>query len=263
WPLPSMASLAHTLALLALTVATAAIEVLPLDMAQNSFDDQYRGCGRNMTAALPALNSSEVQQNRLFAQGWAKATAKWRSRGSPVSPLPSPAHAIALMAYTMDDLYDHFNAAVRVAGRSRWEYRDNFHWKTLHFLLTDALERLSRGQQCHDVYRGVRGKQFKAKQRDIVLFGQFASTSLSQKVAQIFGKDTVFQVHTCQGVKIQGFSFFPGEREVLVPPFETFRVTGVTQDTVTVRIQLESTGTHSYHNCEWLTGDAVGTTWGD
>ncbi|XP_039580854.1 erythroblast NAD(P)(+)--arginine ADP-ribosyltransferase-like, partial [Passer montanus] len=196
-----MAPLALTLALLAM--ATTAVEMVTLDMAQDSFDDQYRGCGPAMTAALPALNSSEFQRNPLFAQAWPKATAKWQSRGSPLSPLSSPAQAIALMAYTMNDLYSEFNAAVRTAGRSREEYRDNFHFKTLHFLLTQALVTLrnTRGSGCHNVYRGVRGVQFKAEQGDIVRFGQFTSASQSEKTAQQFGVDTVFQVHTCHGVE--------------------------------------------------------------
>ncbi|XP_039581563.1 erythroblast NAD(P)(+)--arginine ADP-ribosyltransferase-like, partial [Passer montanus] len=212
-----MAPLVKTLALLAM--ATTAVEMVPLDMAQDSFDDQYRGCGPAMTAALPALNSSEFQRNPLFAQAWPKATAEWQSRGSPLSPLSSPAQAIALMAYTMNDLYENFNPAVRTAGRSRQEYRDNFHFKTLHFLLTQALVTLrdTRGLQCHNVYRGVRKYQFKAEHGDIVRFGQFSSASQSEKTAEIFGDVTVFQVHTCHGVEIQNFSKYPHEKEVLIP----------------------------------------------
>ncbi|NXJ26936.1 NRT2 ribosyltransferase, partial [Dicrurus megarhynchus] len=260
WPLPSMAPLAHTLALLAMTVATAAIEVVPLDTAPDSFDDQYRGCGPAMTAALPALDRSEFQQNPLLAQGWAKATAEWQSRGSRVSPLSSPAQAIALMAYTMEDLYKEFNAATRKAGSSHQEYRDKFHFKTLHFLLTDALERLRdvRGQsseQCPCVVRRVDGSQFKAQLGNTVRFGQFASTFLCSNGPPDFGTGTVFQVYTCHGVNIRDFSFDPSEKEVLIPPFETFVVTEVTREGDRTRIQLRSAGTHSNHNCEWLRGD--------
>ncbi|XP_041272920.1 erythroblast NAD(P)(+)--arginine ADP-ribosyltransferase-like [Onychostruthus taczanowskii] len=254
-----MAPLAQTLALLAMTVATTAIEVIPLDMAQDSFDDQYWGCGPAMTAALPALNSFEFQQNPLFAQAWPKAIAEWQSRGSPLSPLSSPAQAIALMAYTMNDLYEQFNVAVRTAGRSRQEYRDNFHFKTLHFLLTQALVTLRDTQRlgCPKVYRGVRKYRFKAKRGDVVRFGQFSSASQSEETAEMFGDATVFQVHTCHGVEIQEFSNYPGEKEVLIPPFETFEVIEVSQKGGRARIELRSTGTFSNYNCEWLQGGSV------
>ncbi|XP_009098312.2 NAD(P)(+)--arginine ADP-ribosyltransferase 2-like [Serinus canaria] len=250
-----MALLAHTLALLAMTMATAiAIKVVPLDMARDSFDDQYRGCGPAMTAALPALFNFEFQVNPLFTQTWVKAEAEWHKRGSPVSPLVSPAQAVALMAYTTKDIYKDFNAAVRAAGRSRQEYQNNFHFKTLHFLLTQALVKLKQAQNrhCHRVFRGVRDVRFQARRGQRVRFGQFTSTSLSKEVAQKYGTDSIFEVQTCHGVDIQAFSFYLSNREVLIPPYETFKVTKVTQDGKRARISLRSTGTFSKHNCAWL-----------
>ncbi|NXH89357.1 NRT2 ribosyltransferase, partial [Edolisoma coerulescens] len=244
--------------------ATAATPlVVPLDMAPDAFDDQYRGCSRTMTKLLPALNRSELQQSGHFAKAWALAAAEWRVRTSPGSPL-SPAQAIALLAYTAPvPLHQTFNAAVRAAGRSRREYLDNFHFKVLHFLLTDALAALrdARGQQCHRVFRGVRGVRFEARRGRRVRFGQFASASLRNESSWGFGTDTAFQVQTCHGVPIQEFSFFPHEDEVLIPPFETFEVTevtNVTKDGDKVQIWLRSTGTLSNYNCEWLRGDATG-----
>ncbi|NXY21051.1 NARE ribosyltransferase, partial [Atrichornis clamosus] len=261
WPLPAMDPLAWTPALLAMTVATTAIEVRPLDMAEDSFDDQYRGCREDMIRALPALNSSDVQQNKNFALVWRKATANWQSRGSPGSPL-YPAQAIAIMAYTMDNLYREFNEAVRQAGNSSQEYQDKFHFKTLHFLLTDALATLrgAQGQECHCVARGVRDVRFEARPGDIVRFGHFASASLCKGIAQGFGRDTEFQVYTCHGVAIKKYSSYPIEDEVLIPPFETFEVTEVTQKGDKAQIQLRSTGIHSNYNCEWLPGDNLGGT---
>ncbi|XP_041262048.1 NAD(P)(+)--arginine ADP-ribosyltransferase 2-like [Onychostruthus taczanowskii] len=249
-----MALLAHTLALLAMTVATAAIKVVPLDMAQDSFDDQYRGCGPAMTKALPSLHNFEFQKNPLFAQTWVKAEAEWRKRGSPVSPLASPAQAVAVMAYTMKYLYKEFNAAVHVAGRSHQEYRDNFHFKTLHFLLTQALVTLRHAQngQCHRVFRGLRDVNFKAQRGQRVRFGQFTSTSLSKEIALHFGTDTIFQVHTCHGVDIRKFSMYPGEGEVLIPPFETFEVTKIIWDGKRTWIWLRSARTFSKYNCALL-----------
>ncbi|KAM3681063.1 erythroblast NAD(P)(+)--arginine ADP-ribosyltransferase-like [Ammospiza maritima maritima] len=249
-----MALLADTLALLVLAVATVAIKVVPLDMARDSFDDQYRGCGPAMTKALPALYKFEFQKNPLFAKTWVKAKAEWRKRGSHVSPLASPGHAVAVMAYTMKYLYKEFNAAVHVAGRSRQEYRNNFHFKMLHFLLTQALVTLKQAQngQCHQVYRGVRDVRFQAQQGQRVRFGQFTSTSLSKEVAQHYGTDTILQLHTCHGADIQAFSYDPSNREVLIPPYETFQVTQVIWDGKRTWIWLHSVGTFSKYNCALL-----------
>ncbi|KAM4907996.1 NAD(P)(+)--arginine ADP-ribosyltransferase 2-like [Sylvia borin] len=258
-----MAPLAHILALLAMAVATAAIKVIRLDMAQDSFDDQYQNCGPAMTAALPGLLHSEFQKNPHFARVWTKAKAEWQRRGSPVSPLASPEQAIALMAYTMPDVYQQFNAAVRVAGHSRQRYRDNFHFKTFHFLLTQALVTLREAQngQCHLVFRGLHDIHFNAWQGQRVRFGQFTSTSPSREIALEFGEATIFQVHTCHGVDIHQFSYYPWEEEVLIPPFETFEVTDVLWDGWTTLILLHSTGTFSKYNCEWLVGEKEGSEW--
>ncbi|NXM42283.1 NARE ribosyltransferase, partial [Gymnorhina tibicen] len=220
-------------------------------------------CGPAMTDALPALNRSEFQQNSLFAEVWVKATDEWQKRGSPVSPLSSPAQAIALMAYTMHELYEEFNAAVHEAGSSRQEYRDNFHFKALHFLLTQALAtlRVSQGQPCYCVFHGMRNVQFEVKPGATFRFGQFMATSLC-KIANVSEMDTVLTMEMCCGADIRNFSYYPGEKEVLIPPFETFSVTYVIPEGKVSRIHLNSTGTHSNYNCEWLQGDIMGTTWG-
>ncbi|NXB29982.1 NAR1 ribosyltransferase, partial [Eulacestoma nigropectus] len=269
----SMAPLPLALALLAITAATAATTVrpgdaaappvVPLDMALDAFDDQYRGCGRAMTAALPALNRSELRRSRDFAEGWALAAAEWRVRTSPRSPRSplSPAQAVALLAYTAPvPLHRTFNEAVRAAGRSRREYLDSFHFKALHFLLTEALAALreAEGQKCHRVFRGVRGVRFEARRGRRVRFGHFASASLRNESSWSFGTDAAFQVWTCQGAAIREFSFFPHEDEVLIPPFETFDVAEVTEDGGKARIRLRSAGTFSTYNCEWLRGDVAG-----
>ncbi|XP_050840823.1 NAD(P)(+)--arginine ADP-ribosyltransferase 2-like [Serinus canaria] len=258
----SLDPLVWTLAQLAMTMATTAITVMLLDMAWHSFDDQYPGCRHAMTELLPALICFEFQQNPLFAQVWVKAAAEWWRRGPPVTPLSS-AQAIALMAYTMKDVYKEFNAAVRVAGRSRQEYQNNFHFKMLHFLLTQALATLrdTRGPRCHHVFRGVLGVRFETRCGDTIRFGQFTSTSLHKQIAQQFGTDTMFQVQTCYGEDIREFSSNPSEQEVLIPPFETFEVTSVTQEGDRALIQLRSSWTFSRYSCEWLRRDIMGKTW--
>lgn len=229
-----------------------------MDMAPHSFDDQYQGCIDLMEAELEELNRTEFA-NEIFAEGWRSATEKWQRRWGRVS---SPMvlrqdQAIAVLAYTMEgELYRVFNNATLTAGRSRQHYLSSYPFKTLHFLLSRALHTLreSQTQPCHNVFRGVRGTRFTAQQGTVVRFGQFTSSSLRKKVAESFGQDTFFSVETCYGVPIKEFSTFPGEDEVLIPPFEQFRVTNSTYTAGRSFIQLRSHGKSSTYNCEFVKG---------
>nr|XP_017596711.1 PREDICTED: erythroblast NAD(P)(+)--arginine ADP-ribosyltransferase-like [Corvus brachyrhynchos] len=71
------------------------------------------------------------------------------------------------------------------------------------------------------------------------------------------GMDTMFQVDTRHSVDVHDFSSDPSKKQVLIQPFETFKVTFVVRDGDKVHIILNSTGTHSNHNCEWLQGGSI------
>ncbi|XP_071437981.1 erythroblast NAD(P)(+)--arginine ADP-ribosyltransferase-like [Pithys albifrons albifrons] len=247
------------LVLLAGTLATG-IEEMALDMAPNSFDDQYQDCRDEMVEEMPALNHSEFVFNSNYSKAWDSAIAHWQSHPS-LGTLHWKEQAIALLAYTLEtDLYKAFNKAVPRGGRSQQDYLDNFHFKVVHFLLTEALDDLRDAEShpvCLHVYRGVRGIRFTAKPGQIIRFGQFTSTSLKKEVAKGFGTDTFFEVDTCHGAKIRDFSFMPWEEEVLIPPFETFNVTNVTRQSDTTYILLRSQGVYSKYNCAWLRGRSV------
>ncbi|NWS35816.1 NARE ribosyltransferase, partial [Polioptila caerulea] len=230
---------------------------IALGMAPNSFDDRYLRCHFRMARALPALNRTEFVPYGDFAEAWNRAAAQWGSRARRGPPLP-PEQAIALLAYTMEEgLYLEFNKAVRVGGRSRREYLDTFHFKVLHFLLTEALSDLRGAQshsQCLHVYRGVDGIRFTSRLGQVIRFGQFASASLLKNVSEFYGTSTTFEVDTCHGADIRNFSHYPEEEEVLIPPFETFKVTNITHQGDDIYIHLRSHGVHSKYNCAWFQG---------
>uniref|UniRef100_A0A5F9DRD0 NAD(P)(+)--arginine ADP-ribosyltransferase n=1 Tax=Oryctolagus cuniculus TaxID=9986 RepID=A0A5F9DRD0_RABIT len=188
-----------------------------------------------------------------------------RARGPTRLP-PFPAgfrdeHEMALLAYTDNSpLYREFNTAVRQGGRSRAHYCQHFSFKTLHFLLTEALQLLGRAQRmprCRQVFRGVKGLRFRTSgPGTTVRLGGFASSSLKKDVAQKFGEDTFFSIRTCLGIPIQNYSVFPGQAEVLIPPFETFQVINTSRaEQGPVHIYLSSLGKHSSYNCEYVKGE--------
>ncbi|XP_067145621.1 erythroblast NAD(P)(+)--arginine ADP-ribosyltransferase-like [Apteryx mantelli] len=231
------------------------VKEVTLDMAPSSFDDRYRGCAGTMEAELAELNRTEMTGNRVYAEAWASAVSRW-GEWRHAGPRPrdlKPQQEMAILAYTMQGpLHGEFNAAVREAGLSRRHYLDHFHFKTLHFLLTTGLQALRDAQprRCRRVYRGVSGVRFGAERHRSVRFGHFASSSLRNASAWRFGRDTFFSVETCYGAVIRNFSFFPEEDEVLIPPSESFEVTGVAHAGGRAIIELRSQGSFSSYNCE-------------
>ncbi|XP_033020895.1 GPI-linked NAD(P)(+)--arginine ADP-ribosyltransferase 1-like [Lacerta agilis] len=233
---------------------------LTLDMSLDSFDDQYEGCEQTMEKEIARLNQTEFLKNKIYAETWKSAVGF--NEGSEWPRNLKPEYAAAIMAYTFDSpkLYPDFNAAVRKAGKSKEHYWNNFDFKTFHFLLTRALQDLSTSSPpCYKVFRGVRNIRFSAKVRDTVRFGQFASTSQKEGIAHFFAGQpvakTIFEIYTRYGVLISEFSVFPNEDEVLIPPYEQFRVVSSRKDEDgTTRIQLYSAGKFSKYNCVYASG---------
>ncbi|NWR06229.1 NARE ribosyltransferase, partial [Paradoxornis webbianus] len=234
-----------------------------LSTAPSSFDDQYLRCHFNVMRALPALSRTEFVPAGDFAEAWSKAAALWPNRWGKITTMRDlRTVSYTLLAYTMEEgLYPEFNRATRVAGRSRREYLRSFPFQVLHFLLTEALKdvRSARGRpRCLHVYRGVTVRSVAGPGR-IVRFGQFASSSLLRNVSASYGTGTVFEVDACYGAEVRHFSSYPEEEEeVLIPPFETFRVTNVTHRGKETHIQLRSHGVHSNYSWAWLRGDVPG-----
>ncbi|KAM8975691.1 GPI-linked NAD(P)(+)--arginine ADP-ribosyltransferase 1 [Pelodytes ibericus] len=228
-----------------------------LDMALSSYDDQYKGCNDQMEAEIPHLFQMEYSTNREFSEAWDMATYKWDERKKHVS-VPrgfKDEYAIALFAYTINGpLHRYFNEAVRMAGQSRQYYLKNFNFKVLHFYLTKALLLLDTVETpaCHKVFRGIRGMRFKSDTRKPIRLGQFTSSSINDQSALLFGEDTFFSIQTCYGANIRNFSFFPGEEEVLIPPFEKFKVTQFTKENTKNIISLQSLEKSSIYNCEFV-----------
>ncbi len=214
--------------------APTAESIFPLDMAPNSVDDQYRYC-RNRMAKLveTTLLPAELRNSEEFNKAWQKG--KLNSM-APKDKL-SKNHLIAIYVYT-DYLYAQFNMADR---NDRKKYIDRTHkWYSLHFLLTEAIQILnSQKSKCHLTYRGVNRKFNTNVLNTEVRFGSFTSSSFNKKVSQSFSNKSCFEIKTCYGAVLTKYSKFPGEEELLIPPYEKFKV-----------IEVKTKSTHKYIECE-------------
>ncbi|XP_078514775.1 ecto-ADP-ribosyltransferase 5-like [Lissotriton helveticus] len=237
--------------------------VIVLDLAPNSFDDQYIDCADAMEQRIitEGLLQKELSRNSQLKQQWDSATQGWvkKKNSGSLPPLPrgfKEEYGVALMAYTDNGIYTEFNAAVREGGQSRAYYMNNFHFKSFHFYLTRAFQLLKESCKTHAkvVYRGVKVQHLPPTGSDKKMrFGQFTSASLNKKIAEGFGSASFFTIRTCFGVLIQKYSFYPHEAEVLIPANEVFTVTNYTEQDH--RFVLNSTQrTCSNYNCAYLDG---------
>ncbi|XP_044288104.1 GPI-linked NAD(P)(+)--arginine ADP-ribosyltransferase 1-like isoform X1 [Varanus komodoensis] len=226
-----------------------------LDMSLEAFDDQYKDCDAKVKANWEAPTPLNFTASKDFESTWQRATSEWEERKASLRDLPSgfqAEHGTAVLAYTSrGSLYRDFNAATRAAGKSSEDYQKHFPFKRFHFLLTRAVQILgAQGSDCYTTYRGTENVHFQgADAKKQVRFGQFASSSLKEGVAQTFGKATFFTIRTCFGVRIRDLSFYLGEDEVLIPPYERFRVVRAKQENDKISIELESDGSYSSFNC--------------
>lgn len=151
--------------------------------------------------------------------------------------------------YKKEKLYNFFNNAVR-QGKST--YGRTFPLHTLHYWLTSAIQ-IQNKYQCYIVYRRTL-MTFTGRVNQIICFGSFTSTSLRKDLIN-FGRETCFKIITCEGGYLKKYSKFGQEEELLIPPYEVFRITngpGKHPDLSDCRVVfvLESVGRLSYLNCK-------------
>ncbi|XP_062992810.1 erythroblast NAD(P)(+)--arginine ADP-ribosyltransferase-like [Elgaria multicarinata webbii] len=223
-----------------------------LNMAHYSLDDQYEGCLSSMRSHLTSLIRSELKASELYREAWENALFNWQANQSWLYPQNmKELFEVAIWAYTFEipPLYREFNAATRTAGKGPKEY-EAYPFKSLHFLLTRASMTLhSEDLKCIEVYRGA-NVEFSVN--NLFRFGQFTSTSENLEEAEKFETVTFFKLFTCKGIDISEMSFYQEEEEVLVPPYEIFKVTSVEDTSNGKTVKAKSVGTCSYHNCAFV-----------
>ncbi|XP_067283017.1 ecto-ADP-ribosyltransferase 5-like [Pseudorasbora parva] len=231
--------------------AAAAVKgkIFPLDMALNSVDNHYIGCKKRMANLVKGQYlENEMNNSAEFKKAWQEAEM---NATAPEDKLTRN-NSIAIYVYTNlnSSIYSNFNVAVH-NGKQHYT-NQTFKWYSLHFLLTDAIQILSKTQnKCKSTYRGTKTEfNYNVTDKE-VRFGSFVSSSLNRKVAQRFGTKSCFEIKTCKGADVIKYSKYPEQKEVLIPPYEKFKVTAVTTRKQQKNLwcetvyKLESSGTRS------------------
>ncbi|MEQ2229167.1 hypothetical protein ILYODFUR_016169 [Ilyodon furcidens] len=211
--------------------------LIPLDMAPKSVDDMYEGCIDKMAIRVKTeFLENEKKINKNFALAWKEAEKRYKKRKPKHGKKPPTTleneQKMAIYAYTLNNpkIYAEFNNAVRT---QRDQYKGTFQYHSLHFFLTGALKFLNsrkpKTERCLTGYRRVDKKYNLGDLSKEVRFGAFTSSSMGEYPSnEKFGYETCFEIYTCLGADISLYSKFgESEREVLIPPYEIFKITEI------------------------------------
>ncbi|XP_038569820.1 NAD(P)(+)--arginine ADP-ribosyltransferase 2-like [Micropterus salmoides] len=229
-------------------------KTINLSMVEDSVDDMYFECNNQMAQKVNNTYFEEEKSMALFGEAWKDAETCSEDRRVREDIALTKDHMQAICVYTGNKLYKEFNVAVRTQ-RSKYN-SSSFQFHTLHFLLTSAIQILSRNVSCHTTYRRTRN-EFIGEDNQIIRFVSFTSSSYRTDL-KLFGDETCFKIKTCLGAFLKNYSRYVEEKEVLIPPYEVFKITKTIKgkgkiqglDDCKIVYEVESAGCKSNLNCK-------------
>uniref|UniRef100_A0A8C6S956 NAD(P)(+)--arginine ADP-ribosyltransferase n=1 Tax=Neogobius melanostomus TaxID=47308 RepID=A0A8C6S956_9GOBI len=199
-----------------------------LSMMDLSIDDMYFGCNEAMAKKVMEEYFPKEMKNNPFKDGWnvAKSFAKTKYENRKNKALTKD-QVQAIYVYTQQppNVYDPFNAAVRGDAA---KYSKAFPYHALHFWLTSAIQILNAKKRCRTTYRRTK-TVYTGKENTEMRFGYFASSSKATDLIS-FGTVTCFHIKTCYGAYIKNYSKQGDEKEVLIPPYEKFKIKKIAKE---------------------------------
>lgn len=201
--------------------------VLSLDMATDSIDDMYDGCRAEAASMIDLFGVFEWHVNKYFSYAWASAEINAKK---PVHKHLKEDHAIVLYMYTrVQYIQQGFDKAVQT-GKHRYSTR-RFMFHYFYFYLTDAIQLLRHNQTaCRTTYYRT-WKQFDQHVINTNMrFGSFTWVASSKQSFDFNGNMSCFEINSCFGADITYYSAAKQMGQVLIPPYEVFKITDVLTD---------------------------------
>ncbi|XP_046709268.1 erythroblast NAD(P)(+)--arginine ADP-ribosyltransferase-like isoform X2 [Silurus meridionalis] len=210
---------------------------ITLDMATNSVDDQFIGCEND---TYNKIINETLQEELLLDVDFEKTWKRYNNITNYFQRI--------IKVYTDPrGSYQKLNNAVS-SGRLR--YKDDFNYNAYHFFLTRTIQ-MYQVKNCTDVFRRTKIPFNSAVRGQEIRFGRFASASFFYNLTH-FGGISCFNITTCLGADISTRSTLSQEKEVLIPPYEKFKITNIVENEIDCKIiyTLKSAGNFSNMNCE-------------
>ncbi|XP_056121043.1 ecto-ADP-ribosyltransferase 5 [Rhinichthys klamathensis goyatoka] len=247
---------AFLLVILYTTVVQITEELIHVSMFPEAADYSFYSCRKEMLQMVTkagGLLETELKNNIDFMDMWKGSTT------CEAIPDGTPEHMTALQSYVEagSEFHETFNKLVHTKSRGNSTYQDMFPFKSLFFLLTDAMQLLK--SNCNTVYSATEEK-YSFNIGDKVRFESFFPAELvysaaTEDAATFETTGTVFNINSCSVINLDKVCISE-DIDLLISPTEVFTVKDI--KTVSnsndhyIEINLMHSHMYSSSNCSSL-----------
>lgn len=221
-------------------------------------DYSFYNCREEMLQMVTksgGLLQTELNNNKDFKTMWENEKCEKAIPGS------TPEHMTALKNYVeaSSEFRKTFKKSVQNHNKSRSTYRDQFPFKSLFFLLTDAMNPKDH-KEGHTVYSGT-DKQYITRIGEKVRFVSFFPAKLkftdaTEDASLDEDNGTVFSINSCSVINLDDYGCSSEEIDALISPTEVFTVKNIktvkNNDDEFKEITLVHSHFHSSSDCSGL-----------
>ncbi|XP_050926673.1 ecto-ADP-ribosyltransferase 5 isoform X2 [Lates calcarifer] len=190
---------------------------------QDQSDNMYNDCRSKATVVTDEALMQRWDSYSNLSQAWSDAERKARE---PAHKYMEKHHSIAIYMYT-DITLQPVNQDF--AERSRKQSNETLESHSLYFSLTEAIQILKHSQvTClRTSYRTETLLNMNMSSKHI----RFSTFILGSDEWNLTRNASCFEIYTCFGADITHYSAFKQNSQVLIPPYEVFKVTDIQTDT--------------------------------
>lgn len=195
-----------------------------------------------------------------YSEAWSNAEQKAREAAHNYM---TKRHSAALYTYTTNVLQPLEQVAT-AGDQTGKQLRERFDSHSLHFYLSEAIQILRHSQvSCLSTYYTTETRLNLNNSNRPVRFSTFILAPNGRYPTK---NATCFEVHTCFGANITHYSALKQNDQVLIPPYELFKVTNIQTDAQRCKVvyRLESNlncvydrGSNSLHRISVLPADGL------
>ncbi|XP_044046834.1 ecto-ADP-ribosyltransferase 4-like isoform X2 [Siniperca chuatsi] len=200
------------------------------DLTYDQNDDMYDNCRSKAIVVTDKAIMQKWNTRTNFSQAWSNAEQKAKE---PAHSYMEKHHSIAIYMYT-NIMLQPVKQDLETAERTGKQLKETFESRSLYFSLSEAVQILKHSQvTCLSTnYRTEALLNLNISNKQI----RFSTFILGSDGWNFTRNASCFELYTCFGADITHYSALKQNSQVLIPPYEVFKVTNIETDTQTCKV---------------------------